>query len=958
MADDVKNLSEPLIAEGDDVFGEGHLGQVNLEEVRESIKEGGSFVVNMGQQVGASVYEGSKVAAASLVEVLHSDQLAAAGGVVFDNVSELYSQTSEAAGELLSMISGVSTSLLDWVKIDIFRDFFQIVGLFFGGINWPSSFKTIGSFAATTAIDIRVWVTALSPLVFFWVNTLTASICFIIFLVVSGRGDPNALEDGLEVQNWQARSKYARKIQQYLLWIAITLYLPVSRNAIRIFTCTPIYAAEFADGCFKRGYWFYVFLAVLTTGLISIAMPIRCYQLIQFNKPKEVSFDSEGKQVEYTDEHFRQDVEKDKSPYVFLYKGYERKWAFYKVIVMAVKMVLVVVVVFFSENEIFHTRTKLSKILQAGSIFVVLFAYAVLSWKTAPFIKRSADLMDMGARVTNALVAVAAIVIAISTKLGSSLTIGWVLNGVMLFNTAFMMVCFLWGSGPVRRVVKKLTKTLEFTMAGSVPLVFSPELNFARERKLRIWHPFFEGLFLKDEPFAPPKEQVWSYSNTEGTAPYLLGFKGTPGERFIELKEIMGDIGFAAYEKALLPVPDEVYRDRLYAQNSLEGVDVYWDGIPADGHLDSVTCFGKCFIIPFPFKCVMIYDDGKDHTFIADEKFLEFVAKNREQEIVRRRSVRHSLRACVHAAANLYYYHQQHISKSYTVQVRDSQGNSRSETRSESVLFTFTHGRLHIDRNRKDAMSAGFDVSFTLNDGTGRGPKTGTQYTGEQLACDAEFIGITDDFEMTAKLNRLLNGHGNESLWKPSLAPLLQQFQDYRDKLVHERMLKQMTLSYEFYYSVYNNDSLTREQLSLYFEQREKQKSVRALPNRHRAGLDYLYEKLAYYNSHACRAYFFVFWDDVFCKNSEVFQGMLPKELREKPPTQPKGRDTAWALLHPANPRSLMYNLMDREQLLKLLEAVKLRKGKKGYLNGKLLDNLYYNLDRVARGETPANQQT
>ena len=54
---------------------------------------------------------------------------------------------------------------------------------------------------------------------------------------------------------------------------------------------------------------------------------------------KAVIFNDEGKLVEYTDEVFLIEVKKqDASPFTTMYKGFERKWAGYKVIVMALKL--------------------------------------------------------------------------------------------------------------------------------------------------------------------------------------------------------------------------------------------------------------------------------------------------------------------------------------------------------------------------------------------------------------------------------------------------------------------------------------------------------------------------------------------------------------------------------------------------------------------------------------------
>jgi hypothetical protein len=47
-----------------------------------------------------------------------------------------------------------------------------------------------------------------------------------------------------------------------------------------------------------------------------------------------------------------------------------------------------------------------------------------------------------------------------------------------------------------------------------------------------------------------------------------------------------------------------VMETRAFLQQYVEGVDVYWDRPPHDGHLDSVTKFGKMYIDPYPFHAV------------------------------------------------------------------------------------------------------------------------------------------------------------------------------------------------------------------------------------------------------------------------------------------------------------------------------------------------------------------
>lgn len=86
---------------------------------------------------------------------------------------------------------------------------------------------------------------------------------------------------------------------------------------------------------------------------------------------------------------------------------------------------------------------------------------------------------------------------------------------------------------------------------------------------------------------------------------------------------------------------------RAFLMHELEGVDVYFYGQPSSGnvHLASITCFGKLYLISYPFHGVMVYDDSDDYSFIWPDRVLDLVNQNRDPEIQRRRLVRQKLRA-------------------------------------------------------------------------------------------------------------------------------------------------------------------------------------------------------------------------------------------------------------------------------------------------------------------------
>ena len=154
-------------------------------------------------------------------------------------------------------------------------------------------------------------------------------------------------------------------------------------------------------------------------------------------------FDEDGHPQKYTDAMFNEDVEKDprqvKCPYQFLYKvcvcvcvllcvtcsasrdlllpscggatapryvltctlthtahsrqGYERKWCWYKVIVMVIKLLLCLPIIFLASHPLAQGLVTLA----------ILAVYSGLSWAASPFISRTSDIMDTSGRVTTLL---------------------------------------------------------------------------------------------------------------------------------------------------------------------------------------------------------------------------------------------------------------------------------------------------------------------------------------------------------------------------------------------------------------------------------------------------------------------------------------------------------------------------------------------------------------------------
>lgn len=74
-------------------------------------------------------------------------------------------------------------------------------------------------------------------------------------------------------------------------------------------------------------------------------------------------------------------------------QGYERKWCWYKVIVMVLKLCLCLPVMFLYNHPLYQSLVTLA----------VLAVYCFLSFAASPFISRQADIMDSSGRVTTLL---------------------------------------------------------------------------------------------------------------------------------------------------------------------------------------------------------------------------------------------------------------------------------------------------------------------------------------------------------------------------------------------------------------------------------------------------------------------------------------------------------------------------------------------------------------------------
>jgi hypothetical protein len=162
----------------------------------------------------------------------------------------------------------------------------------------------------------------------------------------------------------------------------------------------------------------------------------------------------------------------------------------------------------------------------------------------------------------------------------------------------------------------------------------------------------------------------------------------------------------------------QVANDRVFCRQHLEGVDVFWDNPTGtrDGHLDSQTKFGKMYVVPYPFHCVIVYDDAPDESFIRDnDQLRNLVALNTHPEILKKKEIRVFLRALSRSNIPIYFPFQRLETETVedgTETYRDSDGNTQTRTVYSTVTFNvyYKSGVIAVTGDTDKVLTAGFNV--------------------------------------------------------------------------------------------------------------------------------------------------------------------------------------------------------------------------------------------------------
>ncbi|KAG7388240.1 hypothetical protein PHYPSEUDO_012898 [Phytophthora pseudosyringae] len=896
------------------------------------------------------------------------------------------------------------------LRFEIARDFFQTAGLFLSGMFKPTlayfehqqlpeyvMMLVRGLRGAYTiiAIDISAFIQWMSKFsnagVFISIGVvMLAHLFFISWLYKVTRYMPRGADNvrhGHESITWAslaATNKRMAAISSFLITASLTAYLPLTQFCFSVLDINahktddrPNIEGTIAAHFVNKPYWgLIVFEAIALLITFSVPLPFVLVSSIRSNRPRgslenaKVTYDLDGEEVPFDDKVYARLVASDPSqlrcPYRSLYNGFEQSWSTYKVMQLVAKAMLAVVVVASARN------------VSTGGIVVcgVYFMVVLLTTISRPFIDPVNDLMESSAKLT-------ALVTAVGGTLGA-----WAqrndmhskyVNGFLAFvlvvhfaNLWVMLTVTLLGVANTRTLIKNWLGWLSFSdttrmIDDARAQDIIPHWDLNKEAKHRVWQAFWRAVLYD---LAPDHEQFAVHDEDH--------VKASPAaSRLMALDQAVISAGIRRVSSHWRG-KQQRYTTRLrqVVRTALEGIDVYWNeeiGV-RDGHLDSASCFGKMYVVPYPFHCVIVYDNTNDEAIIWDEvdesaprdsKLHSNLAKllflNFSPAIVAKRELRQKIRALadlktpvrfpfsrVEKAVVTDYYEWTPIEGFKPMKVQYKAVVEFTCHYTCGVFKVKTSGDSVSKGGTKRPMADGFIVTMTYKDGRGyaKAPQTGkrVEITGRKAVRDSDHFGLNPDMEENEYLKQIFEQ--TRGSWELGIQKMRAEHREYRRQLIAIHSEANSVLSDDFWYFVYNNQYLSRKDLERYLTTRETNPLLRQMPQTHEKALDALYLRQRFILKSPSHKLWYIFWDDVYARNS----GMT----RLIPNGEPKPGRACRADFDPNSATSICYKKKDRKDLEDWLSERRLFSQTRMFHPG-LLHLLYDEMKKLDEGADPKN---
>ena len=93
---------------------------------------------------------------------------------------------------------------------------------------------------------------------------------------------------------------------------------------------------------------------------------------------------------------------------------------------------------------------------------------------------------------------------------------------------------------------------------------------------------------------------------------------------------------------------------------------------------------------------------------------------------------------------------------------------------------------------------------------------------------------------------------------------------EFRVSMLKERYWENYSLSWTFWYLIYNNDVISMEQMKHHFKNVEQNPKIQNLPEQYSNELTAMTEMVTHFNSNPCIGFWYVYWHDVHKMNSDL----------------------------------------------------------------------------------------
>ncbi|GAA6052609.1 hypothetical protein JCM3770_006400 [Rhodotorula araucariae] len=658
-------------------------------------------------------------------------------------------------------------------------------------------------------------------------------------------------------------------------------------------------------------------VSVAVLAALALWFPWRMWSVVQREAPRVDAWTELGERRRDTDAEYEWLLDVDPSPFNFLYRDYRKRWAAFRSIYLAFKLVNVLLVVLIQKNNcVFRSygQTYLSVVRQ-GSLLSFAALFCLASALSSPYLTRISNSSDIVSRVGYVFLALLGLLAALSLP-GTDpavITTNVVVYGLNIYFTTI-------GLGTSQRIVKKLQRRLDWSID-----IFSPQLDLAKHLSRRVWQESLAALLLCSPDFAMQSTQKLQFSQEQGLPPYLLNFKGSPAERFVENLKILREIGLDAYCDAMryrnLSPDTRVPRIRRLVQLQYTGPDMYYR--PANLLLPVTSYFGRVDVVPFPFVVVFRYDQqpAQPLHLVEVEDLERLVDQNRSTEAAAARKVRLALRALEGQLVFAPHVEIHQLGRS---------GGAEVERH-----VAFRMATLRIKRNstflrRGYNYSSGFEVALEYADGEGP-DRNGRMRHGQKLVLDGADIGVFDDFQLTPPLATLFRR--NRTLVEQRVSPVERALLQHADFFRHEADLKHRVLSHSFLLNAFAQDGLSARQLECVLGESEHDPKVLRLVRTHKASITRLEERMDAVTGDAVRGWWYLFFDDLWRRNHDI-------GLQED-------------AFSPHYSLSVCYHPMSRADLEAFLHSQGFSTGRTGFFHTGFLNRLYFHLDERVFVSTP-----